>query len=57
MQGRCLVAASLASMTQAQLLELARGSFWHAAMLRLCGAHIERGVFLDSTGVMVRLGF
>ena len=57
MQGRCLVIANLASMTQTQLLELSRGSFWHAQMLRLCGAHIERGVFLDSLGLMVCLFF
>ena len=55
MQGRCLVVANLASMAQTQLLELSRGSFWHAQMLRLCGAHIERGVFLDSLGLMVCL--
>ena len=54
-QGRCLVIANLASMTQTQLLELSRGSFWHAQMLRLCGAHVGRGVFLDSLGLMVCL--
>ena len=54
-QGRCLVVANLANMAQTQLLELARGSFWHAAMLRMCGAQVERGVFLDSLMLLVRL--
>ena len=46
--------ANLASVAQTQLLEIARGSPWHAAMLRMCGAQVERGVFLDSLQLLVR---
>ena len=49
-----MVVANLANMAQNQLLEIARGSPWHAAMLRMCGAQVERGVFLDSLLLLVR---
>jgi len=49
-----MVVASMWTSAQSQLLEVARGSFWHAAMLRLCGAQVERGVFLDSMFLLVR---
>jgi hypothetical protein len=51
-----MVVASMWTSAQSQLLEVARGSFWHAAMLRLCGAQVERGVFLDSMVLLVRAG-
>ena len=53
-QGRCLMMADLASMAQTHLLELVRGSPWHAAALRMCGAQVERSVFLDSLLLLVR---
>ena len=53
-QGRCLLMASMTSMAQNQLLEVVRGSPWHAAVLHMLGAQVERGVFLDSLLLLVR---
>ena len=46
--------ASMTSMAQNQLLELVRGSPWHATVLRMLGAQVGRGVFLDSLLLLVR---
>ena len=53
-QGRCLLMASMTSMAQNQLLDIVRGSPWHAAVLRMLGAQVGRGVFLDSLLLLVR---